>query len=165
MHKYLLVESPNGYDVYVNLISSLAGTYLSRHPYVIGLMKEVLAPMKLRGATVSIEHDMGRIVGNTDIVETTDKDTIYYAMPYKKTVFFRYAKNRHPSPSKCLTIILHKDKDGNYEVSNTWVGPFVPPFPGDENATPKSMAYWETHAMAPDVHDIQSKTITRDCPY
>lgn len=165
MYKYVITESPLGYEVYIDLITSSAGHYVSRQPHVINLIKEVVTPMNLTNSSLTIMHDMGRVIGNSNIVETTEKDTIYYALPFKKKVFGRYAKNRNPSPSSHLTILLSKDAEGNYEVHDTWVGPYTPPFPGDERMTAKSKPYWETHALAQDEHTIQSKSITKVCPY
>lgn len=159
------MQSKIGYEVYVDLITSAAGQYLSRQPYIINLIKEALEGTKLKGAEVAIERDMGRVIGNTDIVETTEKDTIFYAQPTKKSIFSRFAKNRFPSPSRQLTILLSKDTDGNYELHDTWIGPFSPPFPGDEKATTKSKAYWQKHALVQDARAVQSKTITKVCPY
>lgn len=165
MYKYVISQSSGGYEIYVNLITSPAGQYLSRQPYIINLLKEVLAPMKFTQGKVTIEHDMGRNIGNTDIVETTDKDTIFYAQPSKKNVFSRYAKNRYPSPSHKLAIVMEKDAEGNYEILDTWIGPYSPPFPGDKNETAKSKPYWQTHALVQDAQAVQSKTITKICPY
>lgn len=165
MYKYVITESPSGYEVYVNLITSSAGQYISRQPHVITLMKEVLDAKTLTGLHVAIEHDMGRVIGNSNIVETTDKDTIYYAKAFKKSVFSRYAKNRNPAPSNVLTIILERDADGGYEIHDTWIGPYSPPFPDIDNMAAKSITYWENHALAQDEHAIQAKTITKVCPY
>ncbi len=165
MYEYVIVESPGGYKIYVNLIASQAGRYLSRQPYVIGLIKEVLKPMALKNSRVAIERDMGRVIGNTDIIETTEKDTIFYAQAAKQNVFSRYAKNRYPLPSRKLTIILKQDDFGDYEIHDTWIGPNKPPFPGDQNETAKSKTYWETHALVQDAQVVQFKTITKVCPY
>lgn len=166
MYKYTIVQSPKGYEIYINLISSSAGHYLSRRPYVINLIKEVLIPLDLSGrARIAIEHNMGRVIGTTDIVETSEKDTIYYAQPNKTKVFSRFARNRYPHPSRTLTVIIEKDSDGNYEVLDTWIGPSSPPFPGDKNEMAHSKAYWQTHALVQDAQVIQSKTITKNCPY
>lgn len=165
MYKHIITESPTGFEVYVNLIDSEAGHYLSRQPYVINLIKEVLATVTLSGATVSLEQDMGRVIGNTDIVDTTDRDTIFYAKPIKKGVFSCYAKNRYPIPSNSLSILLQRDADNNYEVTNTWIGPMCPAFPGDAKAVANSRQYWQTHALVQDSQLIQSKTITKTCPY
>lgn len=165
MYKYTILESGTGYEVYVNLIDSLAGHYLSRQPYVINLMKEVLLAQKLTGPTLVVEKDMGRVIGNTDIIETTEKDTIYYAQPVKQTVFSRYAKNRFPKPSRKLTLHLSKDQNGDYEVTDAWIGPSCPPFPGGQNETSASKAYWESHALVQDAQPVQSRSITKVCPY
>ncbi len=165
MYRYVITESPRGYEVYVNLIDSSAGRYLSRQPYVINLVQDVLSPMNLSKPKMAIEYDMGRKIGNTDIVETSEKDTIFYAQPSKKEVFSRFAKNRRPSPSHKLTIILERDAAGDFEILDTWIGPCSPPFPGDKNETAKSRIYWETHALVQDAMPVQSKTITRVCPY
>jgi hypothetical protein len=165
MYRYVIKQSPRGYEIYINLITSPAGAYLSRRPYVINLIKEVLAAKNLSKPHTAIEHDMGRNIGTTDIIETSEKDIIYYAQQYKTSVYSRYAKNRYPSPSHVLSIIIERDDDGNYEVCDTWIGPCSPPFPGDSHEAADSKAYWETHALAQDLQTVQSKTITRLCPY
>lgn len=161
----MLADAANGQRIYVNLISSSAGHYVSRRPYVINLIEEVLNPMELRGERVIIEHDMGRIIGNTDIVETNEKDTIYYAQPNKLEVFSRFVKNKLPQPSPKLTIIAQQDAAGDYEVCDAWIGPSSPPFPGDEHATTASKDYWLTHALVHEAQPIQTKTVTKVCPY
>lgn len=161
----MITESGDGYDIYVNLINSPAGHYLSRRPYVIGLIKELLSKQNLKGSRVVIEKDMGRSIGTTDIVLTKDNDTIYYAQPIKSDVFSRFAKNRYPQPSTTLTVIIERDSDGNYEVVDTWIGPNCPAFPGDELETRDSKKYWENHALVHEARAVQSKSVTKDCPY
>ncbi|HVC35885.1 MAG TPA: hypothetical protein VNE40_00355 [Candidatus Dormibacteraeota bacterium] len=165
MYRYVVAESPDGYQVWVNLITSSAGRYISRQPHLITLIKEVLAPMSLSGSRVSIERDMGRVIGNTDIVETSEKDSIFYAQPYKMNVFSRYVKNRFSPPSHKLTLIIQQDNEGNYELTDTWIGPCSPPFPGDIKETTKSKLYWASHALVSDAQIVQAKTITKVCPY
>jgi len=165
MYRYPISESDKSYTVYVNLISSPAGHYLSRQPYVIALIKELLAKKQLQGKRIVIEQDLGRNIGMTDIVATSDKDTIYYAQPVRSEVFSRFAKNRLPQISNRLTIIAEQDADGNYEVSNTWIGPNCPAFPGDEHETTDSKPFWQTHALVQDAQAIQSRSITKVCPY
>lgn len=165
MYKYVITHTDFGRDIYVDLISSLAGHYLSRRPYIINVIKEAATPLNLRGKRVIIEQDMGRNIGNTDIIKTTEKDIIYYAQPVKKDVFSRFAKNRYPHPSKTLTVIFEQDADGNYEVSDTWIGPSSPAFPGDEHETSDSKVYWQTHALVQDAQAIKSNSITKECPY
>jgi len=165
MYKFMLTQSDGGRNVYINLISSSAGQYLSRRPYVLNLIKEALPALKISGQRLVIERDMGRNIGNTDIVTTNDKDSVYYAQPVKTKVFSRFAKNRFPQPSQTLTFIMEQDDNGDYEVLDAWIGPSKPPSPGDDHETADSRQYWETHALVQDAQLIQSKSITKDCPY
>lgn len=161
----MLDETKEGYYVYVNLISSPAGLYLSRRPYLVDLLQGVLSARVLHGKRVVIEQDMGRDIGTTDVVTTSDADTIYYAQTLKSEVFSRFARNRSPQQSTKLTVVVEQDDDGNYEVINTWIGAHHPKFPGDENETADSKTYWKTHALVQDALAIQSKSITKVCPY
>ncbi len=161
----MIDESNEEYDIYVNCISSPAGLYLSRRPYVYALIREALSSHKLHGQRIVIEQNMGRNIGTTDIVSTTDKDTIYYARPLKSEVFSRFAKNRYPKISNMLTVIAERDADGDYEITNIWIGNKHPEFPGDKYATTDSREYWETHALVQDAQVIQSKSLTKVCPY
>lgn len=165
MHKHTIAQLSKGREIYINLITSPAGKYISHQPYVIQLIKEALSSVKPKGKRMAVEHDMGRVIGHTDIIKTTDKDTIFYARPIKQDVFSRYAKNRYPKPSRRLTLVLEQDDNGDYELYDTWIGPHSPPFPGHEKATAKSKTYWENHALAQDAQPVQSKTITKECPY
>ena len=161
----MLDETNDEYDIYIDSITSSAGHYLSRRPYVYALIRELLSTRKLRGDRIVIEQDMGRNIGTTDIVSTTDKDTIYYAQPLKSEVFSRFAKNRYPEVSSTLTVVVNRDTDGNYEVTNAWIGSNHPAFPGAEHATADSREYWKVHALVQDAHTIQFKSLTKTCPY
>jgi len=165
MYRHIVGVSRNGCELYVNLIQSSAGRYLSRQPHLISMIREVLATMKLADHDILVEQDMGRVIGNTNVVVTSEKDNVFYAQPAKKTISYRFVKNRSPSPSPMLTIILEQDSDDNYEIVDTWVGEFRPPFPGDERATGASGEYWKTHALVADAEVIQLSTVTKVCPY
>lgn len=165
MYKFLLYRGDEDHEVYVNLISSSAGTYLSRRPHIIALIKELLSSAVLKGGKVVIEKDLGRDIGTTDILTTSDNDNIYYARPLKSEVYSRFAKNRYAQPSSLLTIILVRDDEGNYEVIDTWIGANHPAFPGDKDATNRSYEYWKNHALVQDAQVIQSKSITKTWPY
>ena len=165
MYKFVLDDSNVNYDIYINNISSSAKTYLSRHPHVFSLIRELLPMHKLQGSSLVIEHDMGRNIGMTDVVLTTDKDTIYYAKPIKSEVYTRFAKNRNPQASRYLTAVLNRDDDGNYEISDIWIGKNHPSPPDDINISISSKLYWEKHAFVQGARDIQIKSLTKDCPY
>lgn len=165
MYKFTIDDTSSDYEIYVNPISSSAGKYLSRRPQVFALIKEVAATCKLQGSRVVIEKDMGRDIGTTDVISTNDKDVIYYAKPSKSEVYSRFAKNRFPQTCSMLTVVFERDSDGNYEVSDTWIGQNHPPFPGDESESATSKDFWESHALVQDAQIIQSRSITKVCPY
>ena len=151
--------------MHVNLISSPAGRYISRQPHILSLIKATILVTTLSENSRCIECDIGHIIGNTNVVMTSDKDSVFYARPVKTAVFSRYVKNRTLSPSSMLTIILKHRPNDTYEITDTWVGPYFPPFPGDDNETPASKSYWETHALIADSQPVQSQSITKQCPY
>lgn len=151
--------------MHVNLISSPAGRYISRQPHIVALIKATLRVTNLAENSRCIECDIGRVIGNTNVVATSSKDSVFYARPVKTVVFSRYVKNRSLSPSSMLTILLKHRSDDSYEITDTWIGPYFPPFPGDDNATSASKTYWETHALVADSQPVQSQSITKICPY
>ncbi len=166
MYKYAIAKTPDGKTVYLDLINSLAGEYASRQPHVLTIIKEALPNIEYQlQDQFWIEYDMGRAIGNTDIVETTDKDTIYYAQGRKRSEFSRFAKNRLPETSTILTMYLVRGESGDYEVVDTWVGPNRPMFPGHQDASKDSKPFWENHALVNNAHPIQNSTITKICPY
>lgn len=165
LYKYTIASSDQNIKIYVNLISSPAGKYLSRRPHIIAKLNEILDGQKLRDHQTVIEKDMGINIGTTDVVMTTGKDTIYYAQEQKSQLFTRIAKNRYPQPSNILTIIIVKDSDDEYQISDIWVGPFRPAIPGAKDESPESKKYWADHAYVQDSLNLQNKTITKVCPY
>lgn len=165
MHKFIVDDSHTSYNVYVNLIASPAGRYISRHPHILTILKELFATKSLRGKQIIIEQDMGRDIGTTDVVTTNDKDIVYYAKTVKSPVYSRFVKNRGPMASRVLTISILRDEAGDYEIKDAWIGQNCPAFPGDDEATSDSISFWQTHALLQNTLQIQTETITRTCPY
>ncbi len=155
----------NQKTVYVNLTHSLAGARISRQPHLLTLLKEILAELEPTQSELYIEHDMGRVIGNSEIVATTDKDSIVYARRPKSATYIRFVKNRQFLPTNYLTIVLHQMESGDYELVDTWPGRKAPPFPDEEKAKPDSQSFWADHAIVLDGQPIQAGTLTKDCPY
>ncbi len=165
VNTHLVTTTSNNLNVYVNLTHSLAGTRISRQPTLLTILKEALSPLKLTAPEVYIEHDLGRVIGNSEIVETSEKDLIVYARRPKSTTYVRFVKNRQFMPTNYLTIVLHKMESGDYELVDTWPGHKAPPFPDEEKATAGSAAFWEDHAIILDGQPIQAGTLTKENPY
>jgi hypothetical protein len=165
MIKHPITTTLSGIPVYVDLIKSPASATIAQQPHLVHLIKEMLETVKVSGDTVSIEHDFGRNIGNTDVVSTTEKDTILYAKRTKHEAFARFVRRRTPAPSSFISIVLKRDDDGEYELRDTWVGNLTPPFPGTEEATDESKIYWLEHALILEGQPIQVRTLTKTCPY
>jgi hypothetical protein len=163
--KHPVGTTANNIPVYVDLTRSQAAVHIARHPHLLGLVKEVVERLTATGPMVSAEYDMGREIGYNFVVETTDKDTILYACLLHDDIYTRFVKNGKPTRTSYLTIVLQREGDDGYLLRDTWIGRTNPPRPGSPNETAKSKPYWANHAYVFDNQPIQSRTITRECPY
>ena len=163
--KHPITSTRNGTPVYVDLVKSQAAVHIARQPYLLGLVKELVGKVTATGQEMRIERDMGRAVGYSYVVETTEKDTIVYAQRLHDDSYTRFVKNGTPLSTNYLSIILRRDADGGYELEDAWVGRLNPPRPGSVNEVPGSKDYWTTHAFVLDGQPIQLRTITKVCPY
>ncbi len=164
-YTYNVGISQNGQQVYVGIIGSAAGSYLSRQPYLISIVKELLLTLDLTQSKVITSQDIGLTIGNTHIVVTGVRDAVFYAHPPKKANSLRFVKNRSMESSREVSLILQQDNDGDYELVDVWIGPLYPPFPDAEDATMESKAYWQTHAFTAGSEPIDLQSVTSVCPY
>jgi hypothetical protein len=160
-----IAQAKNGVTVYVNLIGSQAAESIAQHPYLLGLVKELLQKTSLTGPEAYFDRDMGRPVGSANVVETSPKDTILYAQALHDESYKRFVKNGKPLSTQHISVVLHRDDTGNYELINTWVGPLRPPHPGTGSETKASRTYWDNHAFVLDREPIKLRTLTKTCPY
>lgn len=163
--QHVIATSANDKSVYVYLIHTPAATQISRQPHLATLTKEVVKQLNLTTPQISIEQDMGRVIGYSDMLETTDKDTIFYAKQTKSAQYTRFVKNKNSTQTAFLSIVLLRDEVGNYELTDVWIGKAFPPLPGGEDATDQSKAYWENHAIIYSGQPVLASTQTKDCPY
>jgi hypothetical protein len=154
-----------GAEVYVNLIQSPAARHIGQQPHILGLAVRLLQNAKLVGEEIALEYDFGHPIGNTDIVETTAKDTIIYAKQLKQNTFTRFVKRRSLTNSSNLTLYLHRDSEGNYELHDVRIGHPTPPQPGSDNETTDSKSFWENHAVVLEGQPLQMSTLTKVSPF
>ncbi len=163
--KHTIGQTNNGVTLYVDLINSQAGVQIARQPYMLALLKELIGRTVITGKELQFDQDMGRPVGHESIVETTEADAIIYAQKLKDDVYTRFVKNAKPDQTQFVTLILQKDADDSYELIDTWIGRLSPPRPGSKYENAESKVYWATHAYVLDGEPVQSKSITKVCPY
>lgn len=159
-----LAKTKNGYDVYVDTVRSHAATHLDDIDNLENLVVEFLEATEISGDDVALERDMGRVIGTMDLVETDDTDEIIYAKRMNRATYTRFVKDRKPSPTRYLTVILRKRGDG-YELWSAWTGRLVPSFPGDERETPESREFWSHHALIWGNQAVDQSTITTTQPW
>ena len=163
--KHSIGQTRNGMAVYVNLIQSQAAKHIAQQPRLLSLVAEALPQTTLRGAEVNIEHDMGRAIGYSFVVETAGTDGVFYAQLARNDTYIRFVKSGKPSSTQYLSMILHKDKSGTYELHDVWLGHLNPPHPGAADETAASKPYWAKHALILGSESLQLRTITKVCPY
>jgi hypothetical protein len=162
--KEFVCKTRSGKSVYIDHEATKVGLHLAEAPQLLQLVKEVLTIRDVEGENVALEVDLGRIVGETSLIETTDDDEIVYARRLQRDKYTRFVKNKELMPTSWVTVILHKVDDG-YNLWSAWCGKLVPTSPGGEDEMPKSQGYWRNHALVYDADIIQADTVTEVCPW
>jgi len=155
----------NNIPVYVDLTRSQAAVHIAQQPHLLGLVKEALGRLTISDSTINVECDMGRTIGYSLVVKTTDKDAILYARLLHDDIYTRFVKNGKPVKTSYLTISLQKEDSKAYILADTWIGRSNPPRPGSPHETAESRPYWADHAFVFDNQPIQVRTVIRQCPY
>lgn len=163
--KHPIATTHNGKAVYVDLVYSLAAITIAQQPHLAQLVAEVLRQTRVDTPDMYIEQDMQRTIGYDYVVETSNADHIFYAKLLRDTTYTRFVKNGRAQPTQYLSIVLHRDNDGDYELKEAWIGKQHPARPGSDGATATSRQFWENHAFTLEGQQLQSRTLTRTCPY
>lgn len=155
----------NDKKVSADLTGSHLATHFADFPELSALVKEFLVTQSFDEQEVYVDHDMGRVVGSSDLVETDDTDEIVYAKRFNRDTYTRFVKGRDPVPTSYITVTLTLDGDGNYELTSAWIGQICPLFPDRPGATPESKPFWAKHALVWGNQTIQEGTETEVCPW
>lgn len=151
MQKYeLLCRSENDKKIVFDPINSHTATHFNDAPKLRSLAEELLGNMTLEDDLIAKDFDMGRIIGECDVVEINESDEIVYAMRKSREDqgHVPFTKSRLSQPSQMMSIYLLRKDNEAYELSSIWVGEFEsPPFPQMNNATADSVPYWTQHAF------------------
>ncbi len=162
--KELVVTSHNQQSVHIDHDATKVALHIQETPHLLDLVREIIADTDIEGENIAIEKNLGRVVGETTLIETTDDDEIVYAKRLGRDKFTRFVKHKAAQPTSYVTIILHRADEG-YNLWSAWCGKLVPTSPGDEDEMPKSRGFWSDHALVFDETIIQSGTATPICPW
>ncbi|MEK7639150.1 MAG: hypothetical protein AAB388_03255 [Patescibacteria group bacterium] len=160
-----LAKTKNGFNVVYDSEHSHAATHFASTPSLLGLVKEALQMTDVSAQNIRFEVDMGQIVGETDLVETTSADEIVYALRPFRDRYSRFVKDRRPEPTTYITIELKKQEDGTYLLYTAYIGRLVPSFPGGNVMPEKSREFWSHHALVWGRQGIVPGTETTECPW
>lgn len=164
--KHPIGETRNGITVFVDLIHSEAAKHIAQQPHLLNLAAEALQKTSVHGPRLNVEHDMGRDIGYSFIIPTTEGNTVFYAQLQRDEVYTRFIKNGKPLTTQHLSLLLRRNtEDKTYELHDVWVGRLSPPRPGSADETDESKTFWSTHALILDKQPLQLRTVTKVCPY
>lgn len=160
----MIAKSKNDMSIYIDDQATNAALHILETPQLLDLVAEMLRDEALTGDKVAIEKNLGRVIGETSLIETSDQDEIVYAKRLHREKFTRFVKHKTVQPTNFVTVILHK-KDTGYDLWSAWCGRLVPTSPGGDDEMPKSQGFWGQHALVYDETIIQPGTVTTRCPW
>lgn len=151
--------SADGEPVFLDSLNTNINYHLLETPNLIDLVIEVLPTISVMDENqIVVERDLGRIVGTTNLIETTDNDDIIYAKRIGRDAYSRFAKNRKPIPSSSIVVVLRKGDSGYY----LWTAMCAKLLP--KEAWTVDSQFDKTHAMAFDETLVQLDTVTKSRP-
>ena len=159
----LLAISKNNQKVFTDVENTNIGLHLLEYPNLLELVSEVVESSILKGENVGIELNLGRMVGKTSCVTTTDKDEIVYAKRLQRDSYSRFVKGRELEDSQYVSAVFFQ-KDYGYLLWSAWCGRLVPTSPDSKGRMKTSVGFWATHALVYDPSIIQLGTELADQP-
>ena len=152
--KRSLGKTADGFDAILDDNNTHVAYHLLETPDLIDLVIEALPRVEANGQDqVVFERDMGRVVGTTNLAETSDQDEIIYAKRKGRDTYSRFVKNRDVIPTQYIVVVLRKTVDG-YLLWTAMCGRLLP-----QDAYDKNSEWSKTHAMVFDEHLVQKDTI------
>jgi hypothetical protein len=161
----LLGYTKNNQAIYFGTDSGHAATHFANQPNLETVVQATLKEINASGASMRSEYDTQTIIGNTDLVETSELDSIFYAIRKGRTTYSRFCTNKSPRPTSWITLDIRRRNDGHYSLYTAFIGRLTPSFPGGDCMPEKSKNFWSQHALAFGTQEIIPKTKTLMCPW
>lgn len=164
----LLCISANGKRIVFDPVNSHTATHFNDDPTLRTITEELLASMSLEGELIAKDVEMGRVIGNSDVVEIDDHDEVIYALRKNREDqgYVPFTKSRKPLPSTKISIHLVKKDNETYALSSVWIGEYESPaFPQMSSATAESIPYWNKHAFVWGSQEIMPGSVLTKCPW
>lgn len=133
--------------------------HLLETPNLIELVQEAIPGIGVTDQEEVIsEYEFGRVVGTTNLVETTSEDEIVYAKRKGRDTISRFVKNKQPTPCSSIVVVLRKGELGYY----LWTAMCAKLLPDD--AWDPTSEFSQTHAIVYDENLVQLDTVTVSRP-
>ncbi|MBP7508945.1 MAG: hypothetical protein KA807_14125 [Prolixibacteraceae bacterium] len=150
-------------SVGIKFIPRIVGTHI--HEGTEPLLKIVFEQiLDLNSAFLEKEFTFPSIIGKTTCVETSDDDTVFYAIRKDRKGHSRFVLNREPEDTQSLTVVLKRASD-HYIIITCFLGKLAQPEPYDPKATQDSIDFWNRHALIFENETIIPYTETNICPW
>ena len=160
-----LAVSKNNKKIYAHMVLSNVAPKLSRQPHMTGLLEKAAETLDLTQPIEHFEYDFGRQIGYDDVVATDGADQVFYACVIKTKDYVRFVKKRMTETTQLLSGTMVADDEGNYELTDIWIGAQRPALPGSEYASADSAQYWDTHAVVYNGQQLITTSVTTDSPF
>ncbi len=112
--------------------------------------------------------DFDRIIGVSNCVRTSESDEIVFAQRVHRGGLTRFAKNRKPEPTSCLTLSMRLQPDGQYELGTAYIGsPGHNEYWAAENAEEfqGAIEFWNQNALCWGYEPVLPGTETTERPW
>lgn len=163
--KKLIATTKNGVDVYLDTEHSHAATHIAHHPELLEFAKNIIADRVFGGRFLKFSTDMGGVVGNSDLVETTANDDTFYAKRPNRRNYTRFVNGKNAEPTRFVTLELRK-VDDQVVLFTVYIGGATPPFPyGKDDPHQDGREFWKTHALVTGNQEYLEETVTKECPW
>ena len=132
--------------------------HLRAHPEVEGLLSEAIAKVRLPqgGAFLSVEVEMGRIIGRSGCVQTltiSQNDRSLFAQRVGRERPSRVIVGEGEETTKAVVLAFaSREEAGTYMLVTSWVGSLARKEPWDRTISSdqeyqECLHFWSTHAL------------------
>lgn len=161
----LIGRTKNNREVYIDPQSVNATAHLTDTPELLKMVQGIVGSVVAEGDELAFATDMGREIGDSDLVKTSPNDAIVYAKRLNRPGYTRFVLDRKPEPTRFVTVILRLNPNGSYRLHSAWIGPLVPSFPDTDKASAESKPFWQQHALVWGRQAIQPGTEMSHWPW
>lgn len=147
-------------------VHSHAATHFADAPQLMAVVVEILSHSDVDGDKMEFDTDMGRIVGEMDVVDVDESDEIIYAKRNNRDLYVPFVMHRTRKPTSLVSIGLVRCDEECYELTSAWFGEFdSPPFPGEAGVGQDAIEFWNRHAFVWGSQGVQQDSVTTLRPW